>query len=165
MTLVDIFLHAILVEISTPLYMKIFLAEKYLCSWEGSSHLQQFENIFLCKKLLVSNKFLYLIEIKFLYLREMSPVPLSSLHCVKSVHILRFSGPYFPAFGRKTERYGLSLRIQFECEKIRTRQTPNTDTFYAVYYFCYCCLHPCQYQLVTIFVTMSTIVDIEVWVS
>ena len=28
--------------------------------------------------------------------------------------------------------YGVSLSIQFECEKIRTRITPNTDTFYAV---------------------------------
>ena len=26
----------------------------------------------------------------------------------------------------------LSLRIQFECGKMQTRKTPNTDTFYAV---------------------------------
>ena len=31
-----------------------------------------------------------------------------------------FSGPYFPAFGLNTERYGVSLRIQSECGKIRT---------------------------------------------
>ena len=30
------------------------------------------------------------------------------------------------------ERYSVSLRIQFECEEIRTRITSNTDTFYAV---------------------------------
>ena len=30
------------------------------------------------------------------------------------------------------DRYGVSLRIQSKCEKIRTRITPNTDTFYAV---------------------------------
>ena len=28
--------------------------------------------------------------------------------------------------------HSLSLRIQFECGKMRTRITPNTDTFYAV---------------------------------
>ena len=33
-----------------------------------------------------------------------------------------FSGPYFPAFGLNTERYEVSLCIQFECEKIRTRK-------------------------------------------
>ena len=42
-------------------------------------------------------------------------------HCVKSVHIRSFSSPYFPAFGLNTERYGVSLRIQSECEKIQTR--------------------------------------------
>ena len=32
-----------------------------------------------------------------------------------------FSGPYFPAFGLNTERYFVSLLIQSECGKIRTR--------------------------------------------
>ena len=50
-------------------------------------------------------------------------------HCVKSVRIWSYSGPHFPAFGLNTERYG---DIQFECGKMRTRITPNTDTFYAV---------------------------------
>ena len=31
-----------------------------------------------------------------------------------------------------TERYEVSLRIQSECRKMRTRITPNMDTFYAV---------------------------------
>ena len=53
-------------------------------------------------------------------------------HCVKSVRIRSYSGPYFPAFGLNTERYSASLRIQSECGKIWTRITPNTDTFYAV---------------------------------
>ena len=48
-------------------------------------------------------------------------------HCVKNVRIRSYSGPYFPAFGLNTERYGVSLRIQSECGKIRTRITPNTD--------------------------------------
>ena len=42
-------------------------------------------------------------------------------HCVKSIRIRSYSSPY-----------GVSYRIQFECGKIRTRITPNTDTFYAV---------------------------------
>ena len=33
-----------------------------------------------------------------------------------------FSDPYFPAFGLNTERYFVSLRIQFECGKIRIRK-------------------------------------------
>ena len=32
-----------------------------------------------------------------------------------------FSGPYFPAFGLNTKRYGVFLRIQFECGKIQIR--------------------------------------------
>ena len=32
----------------------------------------------------------------------------------------------------KVRRYGVSLRIQSECRIMRTRITPNTDTFYAV---------------------------------
>ena len=51
---------------------------------------------------------------------------------MKSVRIRSYSGPYFWAFGLNTERYGVSLRIQFECGKMRTRITPNTDTFYGV---------------------------------
>ena len=53
-------------------------------------------------------------------------------HCVKSVRIWSFSGPYFLAFRLNTERYRVSVRIQFECGKISTRKTPKTDTFHAV---------------------------------
>ena len=56
------------------------------------------------------------------------------MHCVKSVRIRSYSGPHFPAFGLNTQRYSVSHRIQSECEKMRTRITPNTDTFYAVMY-------------------------------
>ena len=53
--------------------------------------------------------------------------------CVlENVRIRSYSGPYFPAFELNTERYSVSLRIQSEWGKIRTRTTPNTDTFYAV---------------------------------
>ena len=53
-------------------------------------------------------------------------------HCVKSVCIQSFSGPYFPAFGLNTERYTASSHIQSECWKIWTRKTLNTDTLHAV---------------------------------
>ena len=46
---------------------------------------------------------------------------------MKSVRIQSYSGPHFPAFGLNTEK--VSLRIQSKCGKIRTRITPNTDTF------------------------------------
>ena len=51
---------------------------------------------------------------------------------VRSVHIWSFVRSNFPAFGLNTERYGVSLRIQSECWKIKTRKTLNTDTFYAL---------------------------------
>ena len=47
---------------------------------------------------------------------------LSNYHCVKSVRIWRFSGPYFPSFGLNTERCSVSLRIQFDSERIQTRK-------------------------------------------
>ena len=40
-----------------------------------------------------------------------------------------FSGPYFPAFRVITERYGVSLRIQSECGKIRTRKNSVFGNF------------------------------------
>ena len=43
-----------------------------------------------------------------------------------------YSGQYFPAFGLNTKRYGISLRMQCECWKMRSRINPNTDTFHAV---------------------------------
>ena len=44
----------------------------------------------------------------------------------KSARIRSYSGPYFPAFGLNTKRYGVSLRIQSEWgkytpEKLRIR--------------------------------------------
>ena len=52
----------------------------------------------------------------------------------KSVRSRSYSGPYFPALGLNTERYATSLRIQSECRKMRTGITPNTDTFYSVFW-------------------------------
>ena len=38
----------------------------------------------------------------------------------------------FPTFGLNMEGYGVSLCIQSECRKMRTRITSNTDTFHVV---------------------------------
>ena len=60
----------------------------------------------------------------------------SDAHYVKSVRIRSFSGPYFPALRRNTERYSISLCIQSERRKERAKKTPNKDTFHVVA-FCY----------------------------
>ena len=53
-------------------------------------------------------------------------------HCVKSVRLRSYSGPRFPEFGLNTQRYGLSVLIQSECGKMRTRIIPKRDAFHAV---------------------------------
>ena len=60
---------------------------------------------------------------------------LAQCHCVKSVRIVIYTGPYFSTFELNTERYVLSVRIRSECRKMRTRITPNTDAFCAVCLF------------------------------
>ena len=55
-------------------------------------------------------------------------------HSAKSVRIRSYSGPYFPAFGLNTERYGVFLGFQSECGKMQTSITPNAGTFHAVEY-------------------------------
>ena len=57
----------------------------------------------------------------------------NNLHCVKSIPIWNYYGPYFTAFGLKMEIYEINVRIQSECSKIRTRKT-NRDTFQAVFF-------------------------------
>ena len=54
------------------------------------------------------------------------------IHCIEFVRIRSYSGPPFPAFGLNTERYAVSLRIQSEFGKMRTRITLNTRTFQAM---------------------------------
>ena len=68
-------------------------------------------------------------NLKSRYFSEILHAP----HLVKSIRIWSFSDPYFPAFGLNTERYSVFLPIQSECGKIRTRKTPNTDTFHKVH--------------------------------
>ena len=48
----------------------------------------------------------------------------NQLHCVKSVRIRSFSGPYFPAFGLNTERksispYSVGMRENTDQNKVR----------------------------------------------
>ena len=56
---------------------------------------------------------------------------INDCHCVKNFRIRSYSSSYFPAFGLNTV-YLVSLRIQSECKKIRTRMTTNMDHFYPV---------------------------------
>ena len=55
---------------------------------------------------------------------------LSWQSCLKIVCIRGYFDPYFPTFGLDVERHGAK---RSECGKIRTRITPNTDSFYLVY--------------------------------
>ena len=48
--------------------------------------------------------------------------------CVKSARIRSYSGPHFPTFALNMERY--EVCIQPKCGKMRTRITPNADTFH-----------------------------------
>ena len=75
------------------------------------------------------NYIYYLITFIITFLERNS----GTRHYVKSVRIRSYSGLYFPVFGLNTKRDGVSLRIQSECEKIRTRITPSTDNFHTVY--------------------------------
>ena len=73
----------------------------------------------------------YQLKIRVAVIQE--PLNLFGMqHCVKSIRIQSFSGPYFLVFGLHTERYSVSLRMQSKCEKIRTKKTPNTVTFHAM---------------------------------
>ena len=59
----------------------------------------------------------------------MSGIPLF-VTALKSARIQKYSGLLLPAFGRNTE-----IRVQSECEKMRARITPNTETFQAFILF------------------------------
>ena len=88
-------------------------------------------NLSICKKKLEVKRHTSSIKA----LTELARTPFKywwNKNCVKSVRTRSYSGLHFPAFGLNAERYSVSLRIQFECGKMQTRITPNTDTFYAV---------------------------------
>ena len=54
----------------------------------------------------------------------------NDFHCMKSLQIRSFSGPYFPLFGLNTVIYSANLLIQSEFREIKTLYL---DTFYAVF--------------------------------
>ena len=54
-------------------------------------------------------------------------------NCVKIARIRSYSGPHFSAFRLNTERYENSVRMRENAGKMRTRITPNTDSFNALY--------------------------------
>ena len=59
----------------------------------------------------------------------------ANIHCVKSVQIRIFSGPYFPAFGLNTERYGDTPYLSVfspNAGKYGPEKTPYLDIFHAV---------------------------------
>ena len=74
-------------------------------------------------------------------------------HCVKSVRTRRYSGPHFHAFGLNTERYRVSLRIQSECGKMRTRitqiQTLLTQCILHTITACKSAVNNCFYKMLT----------------
>ena len=88
-------------------------------------------NSFLCKLVCFSGLKVYLPGLTNKDNRK-SENFLVVLHCVKSIRIWSFSGPYFLAFQLNMERYSVFLCIQPEWRKIRSRKTPNRDTFLAV---------------------------------
>ena len=49
--------------------------------------------------------------------------------CEKCQNTEFFSGLYFPTFELNTERYSVSLRIEFECGKIRTEKNSVVGHF------------------------------------
>ena len=50
-------------------------------------------------------------------------------HCVKSICIRSYSGPFFPVSGLNTLRYSVSLRIQSECGKILVWLCKNNSEY------------------------------------
>ena len=74
------------------------------------------------------SKLIYDLATKF----KIIDITESRLHCVKSDRIRNYYGLQFFTFELNTERYSVTVRIQSECGKIRTRITPNKNIFYAV---------------------------------
>ena len=70
--------------------------------------------------------FVFTVGTLFLYvsLQRCIKNSVKHLHCVKSVRI-------FPHSDWIRREY-VFLYVQFECGKIRTKKSPNTDTFYAM---------------------------------
>ena len=59
-------------------------------------------------------------------------IPVQNKTLRKKCPYLELFWSTFSAFGLNIEKYGVSLRIQPECGKMRARITPNTNTFHEV---------------------------------
>ena len=81
----------------------------------------RFVKLYLSRKCFMRSCFVFLFETAW----EVSRYGVfpGLYHYVKSVRIRSYFGPHFPTFD-----------IQSEREKIRTRISPNTDTFHAVHF-------------------------------
>ena len=62
-------------------------------------------------------------------------IPLTYALTKRPIAIRSFYDPHLSACGLNTKRYSVSVRIQSESGKIRTRKTPKSDTFHAVILF------------------------------
>ena len=88
----------------------------------------------------VACRFLKRLCFTILVKRMSLEINILKYHCVKSVQIQSFSGPYFPALGLNMEIYGVNLRIQSESVfspntvKYGPEKTPYLDTSHAVYH-------------------------------
>ena len=91
----------------------------------------KFVNILKVIYIIFLDTVLFIRKIVEKYFKRKSHCP-RVIHYVKSVRVWSFSSPHFPAFVLNTERYGVSHHFHTECGKIRTRKTPNTDTFHVV---------------------------------
>ena len=92
----------------------------------------RYRNIWHCLQYFTLNRFLLTVDAATKSSSAKQAFFQYHTHFVKSVHIRSYSHLHFSAFGLNMERYGVSLLIQSECRKTRSRITPNTDTFYAV---------------------------------
>ena len=112
-------------------YSKVAL--KQLVTFNSyQKHYRDFDDFFSSTKLLYLRPKNKKLNFNFVILGFLPNLYYQPQHCVKSVRIWSYPGPYFSAFELNTEVYGISLGIQSEHGKIQTRITPNTDTFYSV---------------------------------
>ena len=107
-------------------FLKLCKAACQKCRTKVFLHIKiAVKNFQICYNFLVRN-------LRFQIVTSNQPkISESNLHCVKSVRIRSFSGPYFSTFGLNMERYNVSLCIRGECGKISARKTLNKDTSHA----------------------------------
>ena len=135
-------------QISISFQNILNVESKDLCLKNWKFLRQPLENIFFSYSQVSNNARSYISYIFFYYRSMLVLYYCTLLHCVESVHIQRFSGPYFPALGLNTERYGVSLRIQPECEKIQTIIL-RAETFFTqcLFLLFFCSNLPCLITL------------------